>query len=404
MTKEGGGWKRFIAAVRLATCMSLIPVGVGRINTVNHDENFQAFENIAPRTRRSNGTVNLPSNPNIPNDPLFMQQWNLSKYSENYGSNWINLWQRMDVEPAAINETVKIAILDSGINLVHPELVGELWTNPNEIPGDGIDNDNNGYIDDVHGCSFVPGSLSCEDISDNSLVQHGTGTSGVMVARANNEIGITGEGARLNIKLVVIKVIQNSGVANYSDIKNGLIYAKQSGAKIVLMNFAGWPFFPLNQQNALLEELHQDGVILIAGSGNSNGQESGVGWPASNPNVIAVGAYGRDGGATPFNSRGPQLSVVAPGVDIWTTCYDGSEFSDYCLQDGTSFTGPQVAVAAALVRTYRPGITPDEFRQVLQVSGGMTWTEEFGYGYLDFDKIANELGIKFRAYMPAIER
>ncbi len=334
------------------------------------------------------------------------EQWYLDSYENTHGTDWLEVWQRLKGQAIENPEPIIIAILDSGVNPIHPELIGKRWVNAGEIPGDGVDNDGNGYIDDEHGCAFISRTVSCAAINDDTLVQHGTGTTGIIAANTNNGIGIAGEASLVNAKVMIIKVIQSSGVGNYSDIAAGLEYALKNNAQIVVMNFAGWPISPLTRADALLQELHDNGGILIAGSGNSNGSEVGVGWPARNTNVIAVGAYGKDGNILNFSSRGTELSIVAPGERITSTCYDGTEFNDYCIQSGTSFAGPQVVAAAALARSVRPTLTPDEFRQMLEEAGGMQWTPELGYGRLNFARLADLLGIKeqFQIFLPLVVR
>ena len=149
----------------------------------------------------------------VPDDPLLPGQWGLAKVNATAAWNVVTGTQ-----------SVVIAVLDSGIDKTHIDLSGKLWVNPGEIAGNGIDDDNNGYVDDVNGWDFVNNDNDPSD--DNG---HGTQVAGIAAAETNNAAGMAG--MCWNCKIMPVKVMQGSGVANYSDITAGVLYAAQKGAE-----------------------------------------------------------------------------------------------------------------------------------------------------------------------------
>ena len=167
-----------------------------------------------------------------PNDPLLPGQWGLDKIEAS------TAW---DVVTGT--ETVVIAVVDSGIDTTHPDLVANLWNNPGEIPDNGVDDDNNGYIDDVQGWNFVSGS---NDIFDGN--GHGTQVAGVLAAVTDNGQGIAG--VCWNCRVMPVKVMAVSGVSNYSDIALGVEYAADKGAHVINLSLGGYAY-----SNALQEAI-----------------------------------------------------------------------------------------------------------------------------------------------------
>jgi len=150
-----------------------------------------------------------------PNDPLYSGQWGLSQI--NAPAAWDMITGTTDVV---------IAVIDSGLDTSHPDLAGQLWTNPGEIAGNSVDDDNNGYVDDIHGWNLVDDDA---DLSDNT--GHGTQVAGVIAAATNNSEGVAG--VCWNCRLMVLKVTQSGGYANYSDIAAAVNYAAQKGAEVI---------------------------------------------------------------------------------------------------------------------------------------------------------------------------
>jgi subtilisin family serine protease len=350
-----------------------------------------------------------------PNDPLFEQQWYLHPYNpqeNSFGTGWIDAWRQMQRFPPDRSTNVNIVVMDAGVTLNHSDFPPDmLAANPDEIPGNGIDDDNDGCVDnDRLWHDFTFGADPCVITPDTSLKQHGTSATSLIMAATGNNLLMSGEASFLPVKIIVAKVMNNEGIVNYSSVKNALAWIRteqQHGVPIdiVVMNFAGWPISDLHEQNALISQIAESGTIFVAGSGNSP-ENGGVGWPASRPEVIAVGGYIRDGTHDPLANSGNEIWVAAPDRGITTLCYDGTPYYDYCTLGGTSYAGPQVAAAIAMLRAYQPDITTEEVRELLRITSGKDRTPGMGYGELRWDKLAQSVipPILYSRYLPLVLR
>ena len=218
-----------------------------------------------------------------PNDPLFSSQWGLSKIGAPIA------W---DVTTG--NSNVIIAILDSGIQLDHPDLSAKLWVNPGEIPGNGIDDDNNGYIDDVQGWNFVSDNNDPND--DNG---HGTQVAGVAAAATDNATGIAG--ACWGCRLMPVKVMSAGGVANYSDIAAGTLYAAVKGADVINISLGGYSYSHA-LEDAVSTAVNTYGAMVVAGAGNDN--SSSIFYPAVYSEVLAVAGTDQNDLKASFSNYG----------------------------------------------------------------------------------------------------
>ncbi len=319
----------------------------------------------------------------IPNDALFSQQWYLS----NDGS----LQEANAVENADINipeawsvtqgdSNLIIAILDSGVSFLEPELEGRLWTNANEIPDDMIDNDKNGYVDDVNGYDFTNNKSSPED--DNG---HGTAIAGIIGAATNNEIGIAG--INPSSKLMICKVLNNNLTGNYSDWIEGIHYAIANGASIINMSVIG------NDNSKLLQEAiiyaHAHGVTIFCSMGNENNSENR--YPAAYPETVSVGSSNADDQrSASFSNYGNYIDVLAPGNRILGLHEVPGET---VLWTGTSMSSAVACGVGSLLLSYNPSLTPDELQSILietskdgigspeqDVPG---WDRYYGFGRID---------------------
>ncbi|NOT06060.1 MAG: S8 family serine peptidase, partial [Anaerolineales bacterium] len=269
-------------------------------------------------------------------DPLYDQQWGLAKiniegaWDDTYGSS-----------------TVTIAIIDSGIDLTHPDLSGNLWINPGEIASNGIDDDSNGYIDDVNGWNFVAGN---NDISDGT--GHGTLVSGVAAAVGGNGQGIAGVCPQCRIMPVKVML---SDTANYSDIAAGVLYAAQKGAKVINLSMGGYANSTL-LRNAIDTAVNTYGVVIVAGSGNDNLNQPF--YPAAYDNVLAIAGTQSNDAKASFSNYGTWVDVSAPAVDIRTTALGGG----WVDNSGTSMAAPFAAGVAGLLRSLHPDWDQDMIR------------------------------------------
>jgi subtilisin family serine protease len=267
-------------------------------------------------------------------DPLYSQEWGLAKI--NIEGAWSHTFG---------SSTTTIAIIDSGIDSSGPDLSSQLWTNPGEIPGNGIDDDNNGYIDDVNGWNFVANS---NDVTDD--YGHGTLVSGVAVAAANNGQGIAG--VCPNCRVMPVEVMNSSGTANYSDVAAGVLYAAEKGAKVINISLGGYSNSN-TLSNAINTAINVYDAVVVAGAGNDN--STNLFYPAAYSGVLAVAGTNTDdtkwSDSTSVGSNyGSWVSVSAPAVNILSTESGGG----WIDATGTSMAAPFVAGLAGLLRSLHP--------------------------------------------------
>ena len=246
-----------------------------------------------------------------------------------------------------------VAVIDTGVDYSHLDLRNNIWINTAEIPGNGIDDDGNGYIDDVYGWNFVGDNNDPKD--DNG---HGTHVAGIIAAE-NNDIGSVG--VAYNCKVMVLKAGNSSGYFNNSDIAEAIRYAYMNGASVINMSFGG-SVISMAAKDAL--ENAYNSCILVAAAGNDSAcnnlscpicQNVEVAYPAALPYVIGVMSTNHDGSRVssfsnydhyPYDST--EYEVYAAGEAI-PSCWPGNR---YAMLNGTSMAAPVVSGIAALLRSY----------------------------------------------------
>jgi subtilisin family serine protease len=291
----------------------------------------------------------------IPNDPALDQQWGLKKIGVPFAWNYSNG-----------APDVLVAVLDSGIQLDHPDLSGQIWTNLDEIPVNYLDDDKNGKVDDVHGWHFFhqctsDGCILGEDANIKDDYGHGTLISGVIAAKTNNGLGVAGVAG--NSQILPVKVLDQYGNGYYSDIASGIVYAADQGARIINLSLGG------DNDSALLRSAvdyaRARGVLVIAAAGNCGNTgkncSPAVNYPAAYDPVLAVGASDVNDLRASFSDYGPQIDLVAPGVDIYNTW----NYGNYLARSGTSLAAPYVSGTAALLWAYDPHLSLVELETLL---------------------------------------
>ena len=269
-------------------------------------------------------------------DEYYYRQWGI----ENKITNKMDINAEPAWEITRGSESVVIGILDTGIDISHDDLRGSIFTNANEIFGNNIDDDENGYIDDVNGYNFI---------DDNNIVfsgqnydKHGTAVAGIIAAQANN-IGI--RGVADNVKILPLKFM--SGNEGYtSDAILAIEYAKSLGVKIINCSFGSGEYNP-----ALKDIMNKYSDILFvcaAGNNGKNTNENKI-YPACYElsNIISVGAINQEGLLYNHSNYGAIIDVVSPGVDILTTIPQ----NQYALFNGTSMSTAYVTGIAALLKS-----------------------------------------------------
>jgi subtilisin family serine protease len=325
----------------------------------------QLVANPLVETAEMDARISIAS---LPDDPGFSQLWGLNNTGQTGGT------ADADVDaPEAWNiETgtgVMVGVIDTGIDYTHPDLAANVWTNPLEIPGNGIDDDNNGYVDDVHGYDFV--NRDGDPMDDHG---HGTHVAGTIAAVANNGIGVAG--VSWHAKVMALKFLDAGGYGYASDAVDALNYATDMGAKITNNSWGGGEY-----STALRDAIaaaNSAGAVFVAAAGNySSNNDTTPFYPAGyeGPNVIVVAATDSNDGLASFSNFGRKTVLLgAPGVGIYSTvpavgasCC--SSPTRYATLSGTSMAAPHVSGAAALLISHYPGLTPAQVRQRLAFSG-----------------------------------
>ncbi|MBA4148266.1 MAG: S8 family serine peptidase [Verrucomicrobia bacterium] len=279
----------------------------------------------------------------IPNDARFNNMWYLHNTGQSGGL------PDADIDAAEAwairtgSPDVVIAISDTGVNYNHSDLKDNIWTNLAE-KANGLDDDRNGYRDDFRGWNFYEGN---KDVMDKD--GHGTFVAGIIGARGNNGIGISG--VSWNCKLMIMRVLDTDGGFS-SDIAEGFDYARKNGAKIINASHGGTGASVMRRA---VDNLEAAGVLLIAAAGNYSENTDNIPLhPASYPNqnIISVAATSRHDSLLAFSSYGPStVDLGAPGIAISSTTLDHS----YATYSGTSFAAPLVTGVAALLQAQHPG-------------------------------------------------
>ncbi|WP_053225752.1 S8 family serine peptidase [Solirubrobacter soli] len=249
---------------------------------------------------------------------------------------------------------VVVAVLDSGVRLSHPDLRGNLWTNPAEIPGNHRDDDGNGYVDDVHGVDLT-GEHSLNDAQG-----HGTHVSGT-IAAARNGKGVVG--VAYNAKLMVVRVLDERGSGTTKALAEGIRYAAANGARIINISLETTADDP--RIRAAVKAASAANVLIVCSAGNMGANiDRRPLFPVSIPadNLVGVAATApADGGEaiTQFSNFGPlTVPVAAPGDGVVSTANDGG----YESRSGTSMAAPHVAGVAALMASVAPNLSAQELR------------------------------------------
>ena len=335
-----------------------------------------AFRAVTPNYRMS-----LLST--LPNDPYLGDQW----YVNSSPAADVRLPFAWDSQKGS--SSVVIAILDTGVDTGHPDLASKIWHNPGEIPGNGVDDDGNGYIDDDRGWDFGDwdNDPDPEPIFDADtgidVGFHGTFCAGIAGAATDNGEGIAGAGWKCSI--MALKATDVNGAFNDAAIAAGVQYAAANGAKVLSMSFGGPgdPGVPEFFQ-ALIDAANAAGVVCVAAAGN-DGNNLLV-YPAACSGVIAVAATDETGARASFSNWGSYVDVAAPGSSMWSSIcrnYVVDDYSQvfylylwlwdgenpYMFGDGTSFACPLVGGVCGLIRNFQPGLTPAQVAAHLVATG-----------------------------------
>lgn len=311
----------------------------------------------------------------VPIDPLVKEQWYLDAIG--MPSAW---------DFAKGSPTVTVAVLDSGIDLSHPDLADRIWTNPREIAGNGADDDRNGYVDDVRGWDFVDDDAGADpDIGPAAPLDganHGTVVAGIIGAAGSNGVGVTG--INWNVRILPLRVLDESGSGSTLDVVNAIRYAVAAKAKVINVSFTGSNYNETLAQ--ALRDAHAAGVLVVAAAGNEGDTARGgdlnvyPSYPgcyrgaAGERIVLAVASLDREGVKSSFSSYGSDcVGISAPGERFFSTQVyrPGVAGFDEPYGDswaGSSLAAPVVSGVAALLASMDPSLDADALRTYLRAT------------------------------------
>lgn len=286
----------------------------------------------------------------IPDDAFFDQLWGMLNTGQTGGTADADIDADLAWEVGTGSHDVLVGVIDTGVDYNHTDLAANTWTNPGEIPGNGIDDDGNGFIDDIKGWDFY--NDDSDPLDDHG---HGTHCSGTIGAVGNNGIGVAG--VNWSVSIAGIKFLSAGGSGSTSDAIDGINYGITIGCKVLSNSWGGGGY------SAALEEAIQDaydaGILFVAAAGNSSANtDISPHYPSSYDvgNIVAVAATDHNDNLSSFSNYGAlTVDIGAPGSDIYSTLTGNS----YGYLSGTSMATPHVAGVAALIWSLYPGMTVD---------------------------------------------
>lgn len=290
----------------------------------------------------------------LPNDPSFGLQWALDNTGQTTGTPDADVDAPEAWAVTRGESSIVVAVLDTGVGISHPDLAARISVNPREIPDNELDEDGNGYVDDVNGWDFV-GHMNWPDDFNG----HGTHVASIIAAGQDDGIGISGIAPA--VRVMPVQVLDRLGTGDDATIADGIVYAADNGARIANMSFGG------TGDNTMLHDAlryaHGKGVTLVAAAGNQYGGP--LLFPAAYDDVVlAVAATDDFDRRADFSSAGPSVDVAAPGKAIYAAWRYSSQFAPeasrfvYTTASGTSMASPLVAGIAALILSQDPSLGP----------------------------------------------
>lgn len=306
-----------------------------------------------------------------PTDPMYPRHYGLENNGQAY---WVTSSTSTNGTPGAdINwrpawdaglptNDVIVAVIDTGVDVNHEDLAGRIWTNSGEIPGNGIDDDLNGYIDDVYGWSLVEANNSVVD--DNG---HGTHVAGSIAAAVNNGVGLVG--VNPHARIMTLRIFDSSGRGSSADGIGAILYAVQNGAKIINNSWGGYGYLQALADAVLYAS--EQGAVVVCAAGNSN--TSIPMYPASYPGAISIAATDANDDRAYFSNYGGSVDLAAPGVAILSLLSGNADLgatrtisNKFAVLSGTSMASPHAAGAFSLLYAAYPGLDPWIYQRVMQ--------------------------------------
>ena len=314
----------------------------------------------------------LRSAGSITNDPFVGSLWGLSNSGQlidgTAGTPGADIRAADAWKTTTGTREVVVAVIDSGIALDHPDLAANIWANIAEIPGNGVDDDANGYVDDTRGWNFISNTQSADDDEG-----HGTHVAGTIAATGNNGTGVVGVAP--GVRVMPLKFLSSLGVGTTSDMLEAMQYAARMGAQI--LNCSVGSSAPSLLEYNLIKQLGTQGVLVIAAAGNeSSDNDYSPLYPASYwlNNIISVAASDNRDDAAYFTNYGAHsVHIAAPGQSILSTYPP----SGYAFMSGTSMATPHISGIAALTLSRYPQLGVEALREQIlgQVRFSPLWSD-----------------------------
>lgn len=310
-----------------------------------------------------------------PNDTNFSRQWYLSQIDAE--SAW-------DIEQGS--EEVVIAVIDTSIDLTHPDLDGNIWVNSDEIPGNGIDDDANDYIDDVRGWDYIGNDNDPSPDYGGAFtvdgVSHGTAVASIIAAEGNNRNGIAGVSWRS--KIMPLRVLDSTGSGYSEYVAKAIYYAIANGADVINLSFVGFNWS--DDMNTAIKRAWEAGIVVVSAAGNTPDYYGGTNlneydeYPAcvdqyeDDQLVLGIASTDTLDQKSQFSNYGKMcVDISAPGMNMYSArSYNPDKGFDEFYSDewsGTSFSAPIVSGVAALIKSLNPGLSAQEINYILIASG-----------------------------------
>lgn len=294
----------------------------------------------------------------VPNDPMWTDMWH---------ARAIKADKAWDISKG--NSSVIVAVIDTGVNVVHEDLIGSRWRNPGEIAEDHIDNDGNGYIDDLFGWDFA-----YNDRNPNDVHGHGTACAGLVAAVQDNNKG--GCGVAPKAKWMALKAATDAGWFYDSANIGAYLYAANNGAKVLSCSFFSDRVSPA--EHDAINYCWNHNILPVVAAGNAN--TIFPYYPGAYDNVLGVGATTTGNARAGFSNMGSWVDVAAPGTGLQATTTSLGYTTGF---GGTSGATPQVAGLAALVYSAKPGATNAEVRAIIEDTATDLTTQWTNYGMVN---------------------
>jgi len=303
----------------------------------------------------------------LPNDPYYVNQTYLSKTTLPF------IWQ------LTIQQQVLVAVVDTGVDYTHEDLVDAIAQNENEIPNNGIDDDNNGYIDDRFGYNFFQASSGKGSSDPMDEQSHGTHLSGIIAAQTDNHLGISG--INPDAKILPVRFLDADGSGTQLDGAMAIRYAVDRGAKIINCS---WGYYKLN--TALDEAIRyaiENGVIVIAAVGNTN--TNILEYPSACTGVFGIASASSDSSKAPYSTFGPQVDFMTYGSKVYSTLPN----NQYGTKSGTSQAAAVMSGIVSRLLGCNPDLTAGALYELLRESAknGEQKDSKVGYGIIEAPKL-----------------